>query len=264
MKIWKITTSACFLIFLSGCIAVSTESQINYGLNHYKMGLYSHAIPPLVTAADSLEKITPTDPRLVDVLIALGEMAQSDKRKDLADGFFTRALKAAESLKPQDERLLRNSLVHLGSFYLFERPSDALQILARAEEISRTYDDQVLHAIDLDNLGIAYRGTKNYPRSSALSLQALAIINSITTGKLVTRTKGVILHNLGYTEMLFEHYKEAETHFKESLLVLRSDPKNVESWRVKTVLNSYAKLLRSTGRIQEATEFENQSGANVH
>lgn len=227
------------------------------------MGLHSQAIPPLITAADSLEKVTPTDPRLVDVLIALGEMAQSDKRRDLADGFFTRALKAAESLKPQDLRLLRNSLVHLGSFYLFAHPSDALPILARAEEISRTYDDQVLHAIDLDNLGLAYRGTKNYSRSSVLSLQALAIINSVTAGKLITRTKGVILHNLGYTEMEFEHYKEAEAHFKESLLVLRSDPINVESWRVKTVLSSYAELLRHTGRIQEAIEFEKQSSANV-
>lgn len=227
------------------------------------MGLYSQAIAPLVTAADSLEKTTPTDPRLVDVLIALGEMAQNEKRKDLADGFYTRALKAAESLNPQDARLLRNSLVQLGSFYLFERPSDALPLLVRAVEISRSYDDQLLHAIDLDNLGIAYRGTKNYSRSIELSLQALSIINRITTGKLLTRTKGVILHNLGYTEMQFEHFKEAEAHFKESLLVLRSDPINVESWRVKTVLNSYAELLRTTGRIQEASEMEKQSAANL-
>lgn len=227
------------------------------------MGLYSHAIPPLVSAADALEKTAPTDPRLVDVLIALGEMAQNDKRKDLASDFFTRALKAAESLNPQDKTRLRNSLVHLGSFYQLERPSDALPILIRAVEISKTFENQVLHAIDLDNLALSYSNNKDHARASAISHQALAIIDKITTGKFVIRTKGVILYNLGYADMELGRFPEAEAHFKESLLTLRSDPKNIESWRVKTVLKGYADLLRRTGRVQEATALEKQSGADA-
>lgn len=245
-------------------MSASTEGQINYGLNHYKMGLYGHAIPPLMSAANSLEKTVPTDPRLVDVLIALGEMAQNDNRKDLANDFYTRALKAAESLKPQDTVRLRNSLVYLGTFYLNERPSDAIPILTRAEEISRTFENQVLHAIDLDNLALSYSHIKDHPRASTLSLQALAIINKITTRAFAIRTKGVILYNLGYSEMELGSFQEAETHFKESLLVLQSDAKNVEMWRVKTVIKGYAKLLRRTGRTQEATEMEKQSGDDVH
>ena len=72
--------SIYFVALLSGCVTLSTERQINYGLNHYEMGLFNHAIPPLVSAAESLEKKSPPDPRLVEVLIALGEMAAGTKR----------------------------------------------------------------------------------------------------------------------------------------------------------------------------------------
>lgn len=263
MNLWKFAASVCLGALLSGCTTVSTEQQINYGLNHYRMGLYGHAIPPLMSAAESLDHTTPADPRLVDVLIALGEMAQGTKRNDLAAGFLPRAVKVAESLEPQDAARLRNSLVHLGNFYLAERPADAVPLLARAEEISRTMGDQVLHAIDQDNLAQAYQATKDYRLASALGLRALDTLSRATTGKLLTRTKGVILHNLGYTYMEMGRLEEAEARFKESLIVLRSAPAEVESWRINTVTNSYAKLLRRTGRVQEANEFEKQSKADA-
>jgi hypothetical protein len=49
------TLVVCITASLSGCQYFSTEYQINYGLNHYEMGLYDLAIPPLMTAAKSLE-----------------------------------------------------------------------------------------------------------------------------------------------------------------------------------------------------------------
>jgi len=41
--------AAFVTVSLSGCLYFSTERQINYGLNHYEMGLYDLAIPPLMT-----------------------------------------------------------------------------------------------------------------------------------------------------------------------------------------------------------------------
>lgn len=255
--------SIYFVALLSGCVILSTERQINYGLNHYKMGLFNHAIPPLVSAAESLEKKSPPDPRLVEVLIALGEMAASTKRNDLAADFFPRALKAAEALKPQDNVRLRNSLVHLGNFYLAGRAAEAVPLLTRAEVISRTLEDQVLHAIDQDNLALAYQGTKDYARANALSLQALETLKNVKTGNLVPRTKGIILYNLGYSHMETGRYKEAEAHFKESLALLQSDPAGVESWRVKTVIKAKADLFRRTGRNKEADDLEKQVRVNA-
>jgi tetratricopeptide (TPR) repeat protein len=262
MKVCKVVICACFMGLLTGCVTLSTERQINYGLNHYQMGLYSQAIPPLITAADSLEKETPPDPRLVEVLIALGEMAKSNKRKDLAADFFPRALKAAEALKPQDSVRLRNSLVHLGGFYLADRPVEAIPLYERAEVISRTFDDQVLHAIDLDNLALAYHGTKDFVHASSLSLKALDTLSSVSAGKLLTRTRGVALHNLAYIYMDMARYDDAETRFKESLTALRSTPAEVEPWRIKAVIMSYSSLLRRTGRAQEAINLEKTIEAN--
>src|SRR6185369_7189916 len=86
---------ALSFLAICGCHYFSTEDQINYGLNHYKMGAYGEAIPALISAARSLEKENPPDPRLVDVLLALGSMAESERRDDLAADFYPRALKAA-------------------------------------------------------------------------------------------------------------------------------------------------------------------------
>jgi len=103
---------------VAGCLASSTEQQINYGLNHYEMGLWGSAtVRPLVSTANSLEKANPLDPRLPRILLALGTMAESHKRDDLAEDSFRRALKAAEALRPVDEAQTRNALVDLGLFY---------------------------------------------------------------------------------------------------------------------------------------------------
>jgi hypothetical protein len=110
---------------VAGCLASSTEQQINYGLNHYEMGLWGPAtIRPLVSAANSLETANPPDPRLSRILLALGTTAESHIRDDLAADFFRRALKTAEALRPVDEAQPRNALVDLGLFYTRKRSGD--------------------------------------------------------------------------------------------------------------------------------------------
>jgi tetratricopeptide (TPR) repeat protein len=249
---------AAVCIFAAGCVAVSTEDQINYGLNHYNMGLYNRAIPPLMSAAESLEGKNPPDPRLVDVLVALGVMAQGTNRRDLAADFYPRALKAAEALKPPDAIRLRNSLVHLGTFYIEGRPSDAVVLLERAEKLSRGIDDQVIHAIDLDNLAQAHQALKQYPQAIALSTEALRIVEQNPQKQYATRTKGIVLHSLAMSYDESGDVKQADVLYKQSLSVLRSAPNEVEAWRLKTVTADYAQLLRRTGRAHEADELERE------
>jgi tetratricopeptide (TPR) repeat protein len=248
--------AACLVV--AGCVAISTDEQVNYGLNHYNMGLYNRAIPPLMSAAESLEGKSPRDPRLVDVLIALGVMAQGTSRNDLAGDFYPRALKAAEMLEPPDNVRLRNSLVHLGTFYIEDRPSDAIALLERAEALSRGIDDKVIHAIDLDNLAQAYQSLKQYPKAIALSTEALGVVEQNPQQRYAARTKGVILHTLAMSYSDAGDVKQAEAFFKQSLSVLRSARDDVEAWRLKTVISHYAQLLRRTGRTQEADELERQ------
>ena len=248
--------AAVVCVVATGC-AMNTDQQIAYGLNHYNMGLYNQAIPPLMSAADSLEGKAPPDPRLVDVLVALGVMAQGTGRGDLAKDFYPRALKAAEALKPADTVRLRNSLVHLGTLYIEDRPSDAVVLLERAEKLSRGMDDQVIHAIDLDNLAQVHQSLKEYPRAIALSTEALRVVEQNPQQKYAGRTKGVILYSLALSYRDMGDVKQAEALFKQSLSVLRAAP-DVEAWRIKTVITNYAQLLRRTGRGQEAAQLERQ------
>src|SRR6476646_610961 len=90
---------------LSGCL-MRTDQKIAYGLSHYEMGLYGLAVPPLLQAADRIVDDDPTDPRLPPVLDALGHMAASTRRPDLAERFFRRDLAKCERLEPPDDEAL--------------------------------------------------------------------------------------------------------------------------------------------------------------
>jgi len=253
------TLVVCITASLSGCQYFSTEDQIIYGLNHYEMGLYDLAIPPLMTAAKSLEGKTPPDPRLVEVLIALGTMAMSKERKDLAIDYFAKALKTAEALNPADSKRIRNALVNLGMFYAYnDRPREGVPLLKRATTISVGFDEQVYYAIDLDNIGFAHQRLGEYAEASEYSLKALAVIEHVKTGKYIVRTKGVILHNLAAAYVELSRYVEAEENFKKSLAVLQSAPAEVEPWRLETTRKSYADFLHRTGRLKEAEEMGTQ------
>ena len=239
------------LALVAGLAHADTERDINYGLNHYHMGLYKQAIRPLQSAARDLEGKSPPDPRLVEVLIALGNMAAAEKRQDLADGFFPRALKAAEALQPPDERKVRNALSNMGLYLARERREQSLAALQRAAGISARFqgEEQVMHAIDLDNIAFAYQQLKRYPEAAEQGQKALARVKPLTQGKYLARTKGVIMHNLASTYVELQRYPEAEALFAESLAVLRAAPRGeVESWRFKVAEDARADLLKRTGR----------------
>jgi tetratricopeptide (TPR) repeat protein len=246
----------CITASLSGCQYFSTEYQINYGLNHYEMGLYDLAIPPLMTAAKTLEGKIPPDPRLVEVLVALGTMAMNTERKDLAADLFLRALKAAEVLNPADSNRIRNALNNLGMFYAEnKRAREAIPVLKRAAAISIDIGEQVYYAIDLDNIGFAHQRLGEYTEASEYSLKALDVIEHVTSGKYIGRTKGVVLHNLAAAYVELSRYVEAEENFKKSLAVLQSAPAEVEPWRLETTRKSYADFLNRMGRLKEAEEM---------
>jgi tetratricopeptide (TPR) repeat protein len=255
-------TLVCAIAALpTGCLLVSTDYQVNYGLNHYAMGLDSLAIPPLLSAAESLEKADPPDRRLPQVLIALGNMATRDKRFDLAEDFYGRALKAAAALPLPDENILRNALVSGGMFYLGQnRAAEAAPLFERAAGISEQPPrfPRTLHAIDLDNLGQAYSQQGHHAEGVALSVRALRVLDEAPSGPDAIKTRGIILHNLGYSYAEQGRYAEAETHYRRALEILApsAGPPVGETWRVQTVLTNYAVLLRKLGRNEEAKMLE--------
>lgn len=250
-SIRRLLILAGLCIALPGCVYFSTDRQINYGLSHYEMGLPGHAIPPLIEAARSLEKDNPPDPRLVDVLVALGNMAQQDKKNDLAADFFSRALKAA------DTRRLRNALVNTGLFrQKHGQSAEALPLLQRAADISGHDDQPILHAIDLDNLAQAHSSLGQFQTAVGLQQEALDIAIRTTDGQYLARTRGTILHNLGDTYAELGREQDAEACFRQAIATLSAGGREVEAWRLDRARKRYAELLRKAGRDKEAQVLE--------
>jgi tetratricopeptide (TPR) repeat protein len=258
----RIFVSVCSLItaiLLSSCASVNTTQKTNYGLRYYKIGLYPQALPSLEAAARGLENESPTNPRYVDVLIALADISLNAKSKEAAENYYKKAVKVAEQLSASETTRLRNSLNNLGYFYQYSRPAEALPLFHRAADISKSSTDRVIHAIDLDNLGLAYHGVKNFERGLAFSEQALELISIVKTGEYIARTKGVILYNIAYSYKEIKQNAKAEEYFKQSLSTLRSAPTTeVEPWRISQVVKIYAELLKNEGRSSEANELERQ------
>jgi len=249
-------------VLFCGCL-VNTEHQINYGLNHYNMGLYNQAIPALVSAERSLAKTNPPDPRLPRIQIALGDMASAENRNDLAEEFYKKALVASERLAVPDKTSVRNSLVHGGNFYLnLKRPSEALPLLLRAVAISEKAPDfpRTLYAIDLDNLAQAYMGLGREQEGRALSLQALGVIDNAKSEPEALKARGIIYFNLGVSHEKQHENAEAESYFIRSLEVLspRTGPKAGSLSEIRTLINEYAGFLRGLGRTDEANQVESR------
>lgn len=261
INVIKLVILIAFTLTTLNCQYFSTDSQINYGLNHYKMGLYDRAIPFLLSAVEDIENEEPTDPRLPQVLIALGNMATNKKDEARAEDFFRRALKAAEKLSPVNNVQIRNSLVHLGLFYRArDRAKEAVPLLKRATTISEEATNKVLFAIDLDNLGLAIDQLGRHEEANQLSLKALDVLDSLTPSNEDAKTRGVILYNLAWSYMNQKRYTEAEKLYQKSLALLEDESLGpVENWRIKTILKGYANLLRQTKRIAEANTMESRA-----
>ena len=243
-----------------GCL-VNTEHQINYGLNHYNMGLYNQAIPALVSAESALAKTNPPDPRLPQVQIALGDMASAESRNDLAEGFYKKALISSEQLAVPSTTSVRNSLVHGGNFYLHvKRPAEALPLLLRAAGISEKAPGfpRTLYAIDLDNLAQAHMGLGREKEGRALCLQALRVLENAKPEPEAPKAQGIIYFNLAVSHEKQHENAEAESYFNNSLEVLspRVGPKAGSPSEIRTLIKEYAGFLRGLGRTDEAIQIE--------
>ena len=225
----------------------ATEGDINYGLSHYRMGLYNHAIPSLLSATPELEKADPYDPRVTQAYLALGTMAQADKMYDESEQYYLKALSSAETLKINKTLHLRNAKNTLGNFYISRKNfQKALPLLKDAVALSRGMNsDSILRAIDLDNLALVQAELGKSEESSKLSTQALDLIDNSKDHKLYHRTKGIILYNQGKNFEKFELFEKALDCYEKSIqsLKIHATNKLYENWRVELVEKTKSELI---------------------
>ena len=240
-------------IALFGC--ASTDQQIDSGLWHYKAGLSGEAIPRLVSGVESLEATRPSDPRLPQAYLALGDMAVRDKRPDLAETYYKRSLESVTKYHATNDRLVRNTAVEAGNFYLAQRRfREAEPLLMRATEISSKFTPATkLHVSDLDNLSLAVEGAGRLDEADALSDKALVVLATLPSSKENVATRGVVFYNRAYRCAKRGQYVMAESYYRRALADIAS---SAEPWRVKVVRTQFADFLRKQGRAAEANEVE--------
>ena len=232
------------------CILVSCKSiegDMNYGLSHYRMGLYNHAIPSLLCATPELEKTNPYDTRVTQAYLALGTMAQADKMYDESEQYYLKALSSAEILKIDKNLHLRNTKNTLGNFYISRKHfQKALPLLKGAVVLSQGMNsDSILMAIDLDNLALVQAELGKSEESTELSIQALELVDNSKNHKLYNRTKGIILYNQGKNFEKFDFFEKALDCYEKSIKSLKVHATNklYENWRVELVEKTKSVLI---------------------
>jgi len=243
-------------IAVTGCITADTK--LDSGLSHFNAGLYGEAIPRLLSAVPDVERSNPTDPRLPTAYEALAVMAAADKENERAEEYYNKALVLAKTRHPADTTLNRNALVHAGNYLLDQkRPAEALPLLLEATSISERVGSmpRLLYAIDLDNLGLAYDGTKDYVKADEAGRHALEIMSGLDQTKEVVAARAVVLYNAAARLAELGKDAEAEAYYQQALAHVAD---NGEQWRKNVVLTSYAQFLRKAGREAEAKALEDQ------
>lgn len=254
--------------FIACCLAASflfsctTTQNINSGLWHYKAGLYNEAYPRLESAAHSLEDTSPPDIRYSEVLLALASMDAIAGNRLKADTRFKKAVFIEEGYKDQNDVRLRNSYNQYGNFLLSSsRPTDASTVLAKAVAISekRFKGHEVLLALDLDNLAMAFSQQSKFKESISLSERAEKALDGIPNNDEVIETRGVIKYNRAYSFEVQGENDEALALYTQALSLL-DKPKTL--WRARVVAKQLASLLRKLGRDAEAKELEERFEKN--
>jgi tetratricopeptide (TPR) repeat protein len=234
----------------------SPASNVDSGLWHFNAGLYGHAIPKLRQGVGPLEQDNPNDPRLTTAYVALGDMAAQDKEYELAANFYRKAVELARTRHSGVATLRRNSLVHAGNFFRSRgKLAEALPLLAEAAAISgkESAIPRVLHAIDLDNLAVAYASRGDFEEAARHTDKALSILSAEEKTPQTLATRGVVLYNASHNLAQQGRDSEAEAGYKQALTLLTQ---HGEPRRVKIVTSNYAALLRKLGRAEEAASLE--------
>lgn len=240
-----------FIFLLVGC--TSTEGNVNYGLNHYDMGLYHYAIPSLLKSVPELEKTAPLDQRVTRGYLALGIMAENDKQYEKAEHFLIKALETAQIVNLNRNTHIRNAHSTLGNFYLNREKYDfALKHLSQAFDISNEENlKPTLIAIDLDNLALVHAELGEYVKSLALSKQALELNEQSPTHKYYLRTKGIVYFNRAKTYELINENKLAKDNYDLSIeaLILLVKTAPYEQWRLDLVKKEKTKFTTNAKKL---------------
>ncbi|GLQ31351.1 tetratricopeptide repeat protein [Litoribrevibacter albus] len=240
-----LTIMAVAMVFLTACASV--DQNINYGLNHYKMGLYNHAIPKLLSSTPELENSNPTDQRVTEAYLALGVMAEADKQFEKAEEFMKKALETAKNVNENKSTHIRNANNTLGHFYINQQHyTQAKTYLERALEISRQKNnDPVMLAIDLDNLALVHFELGDQVQSTTYSDEALRLIEKDINHQYYIRTKGIVLYHQGLRLEKLGENKKALGRYNSSIeaFELLANKHSYESWRIDVVTKSKDALL---------------------
>jgi serine/threonine-protein kinase len=204
----------------------------------------------------------PKDPKVAATLNNLAFIAISRKRYSEAELLLRRGLAIRTAALPADHPDLAANLEALGVLYEGEdRFSEAepLQRRALAIEEKALGPDHPKVGMSLTNLGRICTALGKYSEAEALFQRALAL----RVKALGAEHPDVARTLTSLTELYTKQHRwtEAETQIRRAIAILKDQGLPPTHMVMAEALKQYARLLRATGRPQEAEALETQRAA---
>jgi tetratricopeptide (TPR) repeat protein len=238
----------------NGSLLVAIELH-NLGSSYTAAHRYKEAIAVLQEASRLLEKVQePHEQSTGQVLNSLGVAYYSEGKTSKAESFFQAAIRSYEVRGNTFAADLAQCFNNLATGYKqrgqFQRAEDAYKrsIALTEGQLGSSHPDLTLL---LENLGDFYTDLKRYEEAEAQFKRSLAILEE-TRPLLTART----IHALNALSKLYLEKganREAEQVLARAAEVVGPRP----AWNpeVPGLLETYAKLLKSTGKSQQAEDL---------
>jgi len=225
------------------------------GLDAYANGRYAEA-EHAYREALRLAEAGPQDNRLARLLAELGALNSAMNRCEDGLRFGSRAVRLYETLGTSDSGETTYAWQNLASSYfclgLFSQTEHALlKCLALAESDGPQPKSKIAEI--LASLAAVYTSRQNDVAAMAAATRANATLQGAPETD--SRTKAVILNNLGSIYLKLGRFDEAESTLLEALSAAEAIPRNGELTRLSVLINTAFNALNQKRYSEAAMRF---------
>ena len=167
---------------------------------------------------------------LIDSYSLLGKLYRRQQFPALAEERFRHALEIAHLIN--NKALLSKCYTQLGGLYYSEKNYALAETYLFKGLRYISTEDKVQYAVALNNIGMVYKGRKDYRKSLDYLKKALSILQDHPN----VRDLSSIMMNIGEIYQVFNDYELAETYFTKALAAAQ------QSKAVERMVESYQNL----------------------
>lgn len=238
------------------------QRQMESAKEAFLAGNLPEAEKCLLLAVSECENYHRLDPRLSSSLSALGDLKAELKSFEEAEDLYRRALELAETIYGSGSENLSSHLFAMARCLKYQSRFAEAESLARralAIDESKLGSEHPNLAGDLDNLADLLVWQGKFSEAESLCMRARVIAEKAFTKnrREGTPVLAISLNALAELYLRQSKFSEAESFCKEAIALIEREEGKACPYLV-VLLGNYVEVLRQTGRLEEAKEFESR------